>query len=350
MKIGMPMSYSGGFWETVSELRDFEAAGLDIVMVPEAYSFDSVSQLGYIAAMTSTVEIASGILNIYSRTPTLLAMTAAGLDYVSNGRFVLGIGASGPQVVEGFHGVPYQAPLGRTREVVDICRTVWRREPVVHEGRHFHLPLTKEHGGTGLGIPLKIINHPVRPRIPIILAALGPKNVELAAEICDGWEPIFYLPEAAGDAFGDALEAGRAKRSPDLDPLQIVVDTQMLISEDDEEIATAVQQVRQHLALYIGGMGAKGKNFYNQLACRYGYEEAATTIQDLYLSGRKAEAVAAVPENLVRGVALIGPPGWVGERVAAFAESGVTSLNATPLAATHERRVAEIARLKEFGA
>ena len=348
MKIGMPISYSGGFNETVEELREFEAVGLDIVLLPEAYTFDAVSQLGFIAAKTSTVQIASSILNIYSRTPTLLAMTAAGLDYVSGGRFVLGIGASGPQVVEGFHGLKYDAPLGRTREVVDICRQVWRREPVVHDGTYYHLPLTPEHGGGGLGKPLKLINHPVRADIPIVLAALGPKNVELAAEVCDGWEPIFYLPEAAEAAFGDSLAAGAAKRSSELAPLQIVADTKVLISEDVEEIARGVQEVRNHLALYIGGMGAKGKNFYNDLAARYGFIEAAAEIQDLFLSGKKAEAAAAVPEELVHGVALIGAPGHVADRVAAFAEVGVTTLNATPIAATHEDRVKDVARLKEY--
>jgi F420-dependent oxidoreductase-like protein len=348
MKIGMPISYSGGFNETVNELREFEAVGLDIVLLPEAYTFDSVSQLGFIAAKTSTVQIASSILNIYSRTPTLLAMTAAGLDYVSGGRFVLGIGASGPQVVEGFHGIKYDAPLARTREVVDICRQVWRREPVVHDGEHYHVPLTAEHGGGGLGKPLKLINHPVRVNIPIVLAALGPKNVELAAEICDGWEPIFYLPEAAQTAFGDALAAGVAKRSPELAPLQVVVDTKVLISEDAEQVARGVQEVRNHLALYIGGMGAKGRNFYNDLAVRYGFVEAAAKIQDLFLSGKKVEAAAAVPEELVHGVALIGAPGHVGERVAAFAEVGVTTLNATPIAATHEDRVKDVERLKQY--
>jgi F420-dependent oxidoreductase-like protein len=348
VKIGMPLAYSGGFNETAEELREFEAVGLDLVLLPEAYSFDSVSQLGYLAAKTSTVELASSILNIYSRTPTLLAMTAAGLDYVSGGRFVLGIGASGPQVVEGFHGLKYDAPLGRTREVVDICRKVWRREPVQHEGKYYHLPLGKEHGGTGLGKPLKLINHPVRSRIPIVLAALGPKNVELAAEICDGWEPIFYLPEQARAAFGEPLAAGAAKRSEELDPLDIVVDTKMLISEDADELEAAYTEVRNHLALYIGGMGAKGKNFYNELACRYGFEEAAGTIQNLFLSGNKADAAAAVPDELIRGVSLVGAPEAVRERVAAFAESGVTTLNATPMAKTHERRVQDVARLKEY--
>jgi len=348
MKIGMPVSYSGGFAETVRHLVEYEAAGLDMVLMPEAYSFDSVSQLGYIAAKTTRLEIASGILNIYSRTPALLAMTAAGLDYVSGGRFTLGIGASGPQVVEGFHGVKYDAPLARSREVVEICRKVWRREPVEYHGTYYHLPLTSEHGGSGLGKPLRLINHPVRDRIPVILAALGPKNVELAAELFDGWEPIFYFPERAQDVFGEALARGRAARAPELGELQIVADTSVAITEDPDELEAAMQAVREHLALYIGGMGARGKNFYNDLAIRYGFADAAKTIQDLYLSGRKTEAAAAVPDDLVHGIALIGAPGWVKERLAAFAESGVTTLVAAPIAPTHEKRVRTIARLKEF--
>lgn len=342
------MSYAGGFVETVEELRDFEAAGLDVVLVPEAYSFDAVSQLGYIAAKTTTVKLTSSILNIYSRTPSLLAMTAAGLDYVSGGRFVLGIGASGPQVVEGFHGVRFDAPLGRTREVVEICRAVWRREVLEFQGRHHQVPLTAEHGGTGLGKPLKLINRPVRERIPILLAAMGPQSVTLAAELCDAWQPMFYLPEAAHPAFGSALDAGLAKRTPELGRLDIVATTKLLISDDADEIERATRAVRAQLALYVGGMGARGKNFYTQLVERFGFEEQALRIQDLYLSGRKAEAEAAVPDELAAGVSLIGPRGYVSERVDAFAASGVTTLAAMPLAATHGQRVRDIATLKEF--
>lgn len=347
MKIGMPLSYAGGFKDAVVELRDFEQAGLDRVLLPEAYTFDSVSQLGYIAARTERLEIGSSILNIYSRTPTLLAMTAAGLDYVSDGRFVLGIGASGPQVIEGFHGLRYDAPLGRTREVLDICRSVWARERVDHHGKFYDIPLSKERGGSGLGKPLKLINQPVRPTIPVILAALGPKNVELAAELCQGWEPIFYYPETAQQAFGESLAAGRANRSADLPPLDVMVDTRVLVSEDRDEVARAEQQVREHLALYVGGMGARGKNFYNDLAVRFGFGDAAQQVQDLFLEGDKAAAAAALPSELVRGVSLIGPPSHVAERLEAFRESGATTINAAPLAETHEARVKDIAFLGE---
>src|SRR5918992_4852965 len=235
MRIGIQASYSGGFQETAGEIRDLEAAGLDVAMVAEVYTFDAVSQLGYLAAVTERVELMSSILPIYSRTPTLTAMTAAGLDYVSGGRFTLGLGASGPQVIEGWHGVPYDAPLQRTREVVEICRKVWRRERLEHEGTKYRLPLPADQG-TGLGKPLKLINTPVRDRIPVMLAALGPKNVELAAEIAEAWEPIFFMPEKAQDVWGDSLAAGRAKRDPALGDLQIVVGVPVAIGDGVEHM------------------------------------------------------------------------------------------------------------------
>ncbi|MCX4815194.1 LLM class F420-dependent oxidoreductase [Streptomyces sp. NBC_01239] len=349
MDVGLLMNYSGGFAEAARGLSDFEAAGVDAVLLPEAYTFDSVSQLGYLAARTGRMRLASGILNVYSRTPALLAMTAAGLDFVSDGRFELGIGASGPQVVEGFHGLPYTAPLARVREVVEICRTVWRREPLRHEGRHFQLPLTAERGGSGRGgRALRLINHPVRPAIPIVLAALGAKSVELAAELCDGWQPTLYLPEAAKETFGPSLEAGRSRRADDLAPLRVLADVKMLVSEDEEELEAARWQVREYIALYVGGMGARGGNFYKALVSRYGFEGPAAEIEELYQSGRKAEAAAAVPAELLDGVALVGPPALVAERVAAFRESGVTGLNASPVALTHDRRVEDMRELKRL--
>ncbi|WP_433785754.1 LLM class F420-dependent oxidoreductase [Actinomycetospora sp. CA-101289] len=349
MRIGMGLNYSGGFEETVAELAEHEAAGLDIVFVPEAYSFDAVSQLGYIAARTSTVEIASGILQIYTRTPSLTAMTAAGLDYVSNGRFTLGIGASGPQVIEGFHGVRYDAPLGRTREIVDVCRQVWRREKVQHSGKHYTIPLPAEEG-TGLGKPLKIINHPVRDRIPIVLASIGPKNVALTAEIAEGWLPIFFVPERAHEVWGESLEAGKAKRDAALGDLQIYLQAALCITEDAATAQQMLDGMRPMVALYVGGMGAKGKNFYNDVARRYGYEEEADKIQDLYLDGKKDDAAAAVPEELVRAMSLIGPRTYVEERLQAFAAAGVTTINVTPLAGTPEERVSLVGQAKQLAA
>jgi len=342
MRVGMMLNYSGGFTETVSELADFERAGLEIVFVPEAYSFDAVSQLGFIAARTSTVEIASGILPIYSRTPALTAMTAAGLDFVSGGRFTLGLGASGPQVIEGWHAVPYDAPVGRTRELIEICRMVWRRDRLEYHGRHYTLPLPAGQG-TGLGKPLKLINHPVRERIPIVVAALGPKNVALAAELAEGWQPIFYYPEKAGLTWDAPLAEGRAKRDPQLQPLDVIAEAPVAIGDDVTHLRDVT---RPFFALYIGGMGARGKNFYYDLACRFGYADEARQIQDAYLSGRKDEAAALVPADLVEKTSLIGPHGYVKERLAAFREAGVTTLNLTALSPTHERRVSDIEAIR----
>ena len=344
MRIGLGTNYAGGFKEVAAEVADLERAGLDIVFVPEGYSFDAVSALGYLAASTERVQLASGILQLYTRTPTLTAMTAAGLDYVSDGRFILGLGASGPQVIEGFHGVPYDAPIARTREVIDICRQVWRRETVQHHGRHYTIPLPAEQG-TGLGKPLKLINKPVRERIPILVAALGPKNVELAAEIAEGWQPIFYLPEKAHDVWGKALASGQAKRDPALGDLDVYAGPALAIGENVEPMR---EFVKPHLALYIGGMGAKGKNFYHTLATRYGYGAAADRIQELYLSGDKDSAVKAVPDELVRDISLIGTRGFVKERLAAFREAGVTALNVVPIAATPADRIKLIETLREL--
>ncbi|MDQ1647349.1 MAG: hypothetical protein QOJ50_3533 [Cryptosporangiaceae bacterium] len=342
MRLGMMMSYSGGFAETVGELVDYEAAGIDIVAVAEAYGFDAVSQLGFVAARTTRMQIASGIMQLYTRTPTLTAMTAAGLDYVSGGRFTLGIGASGPQVIEGFHGVSYDAPLARTRELVEICRQVWRRETVVFPGKHYRVPLPPGEG-TGLGKPLKIITHPVRPRIPIVLAAVGPKNVAMAAEIAEGWQPLFFHPEKASLVWGSALAEGLARRDPALGPLDVVVSAPFAITENPGPVEDVH---RAMLALYIGGMGARGRNFSNDVARRYGYAAEAALIQDLYLTGRKAEAAAAVPGDLVRDTALVGPAGHVKERLAAFAAAGVTTLLMSPMAATHAERVREVGELR----
>ncbi|MCA2226408.1 LLM class F420-dependent oxidoreductase [Nonomuraea aurantiaca] len=344
MRIGTTLAYSGGFKQTAVGLSDLEAAGVEIAFVAEAYSFDAVSQLGYLASVTDRMHLASAILPIYTRTPSLLAMTAAGLDYVSDGRFTLGIGASGPQVVEGFHGVPYDAPIARTREIVEICRKVWRREEVVHDGAHYELPLPAERG-TGLGKPLKIINHPVRERVPIMLAAIGPKNVQLAAEIAEGWLPIFVHPAKLREVWGASLDAGQALRDPSLGPLDIVVTMNLAIGADVDHL---LDRGRKALALYIGGMGARGKNFYNNLARRYGYEREAELIQDLYLSGRKQEAEAAVPEDLLRATSLVGPKEYVAERVAELAECGITTVSVKPLADTAAERVAAVEQLRDL--
>ena len=339
MRLGIQLGYSGeGFAAAVEEVAEFEAAGADLVVVPEAYSFDAVSRLGYLAARTGRMEIASGVMQLYTRTPTLTAMTAAGLDYVSGGRFSLGLGASGPQVIEGFHGVAYDAPLARTREVVEICRKVWRREVLVHEGEHYRIPLP-----TTFAKPLKLINRPVRDRIPILLAAMGPRNVALAAEIAEGWQALFLDPAALSEVFGPALAEGLARRDPALGPLDIMVPLPFAVAEPSEAL---LARHRAQLALYIGGMGARGRNFSNDLVRRYGYPEEATKIQELFLGGRRAEAAAAVPERLVRSTALVAGRGALRERVAELASAGVTTLLVSPLAATRAERVKDVAELK----
>jgi F420-dependent oxidoreductase-like protein len=342
MRTGIFLNYAGGFLEAVDEVVELEKIGVDIALVAEAYSFDAISQLGFLAARTSRIELGSGVVPIYVRTPTLLAMTAAGLDYVSDGRFRLGIGTSGPQVMEGFHGVPFDAPLGRTREVVEICRQVWRRERVSYDGKYYRIPLPADQG-TGLGKSLQLINHPVRERIPITIAALGPKNVELTAEIAEGWQPVFFQPEKADNVWGDSLRAGFAKRDPELGPLDIMVSAPLAIGDDvDDRLVWAKPQ----LALYIGGMGARGKNFYHNLATSYGYGDVANHIQDLYLDGKKAEAIEAVPDELVRNVSLVGPRGFVEERLAAYAEAGVTTLLLQPLSGDRRESVRYVEELR----
>jgi F420-dependent oxidoreductase-like protein len=311
--------------EAVVEL---EQAGLDVVWVAEAYSYDAVSLMGYLAARTERVQIGSGILPIYSRTPTLTAMTAAGLDALTGGRAILGLGASGPQVIEGFHGVPYDKPVARTRAIIEICRKVWRREKLQYDDGLYTIPLP-EGQGTGLGKPLKLINHPRRPDIPIWVASLGDKNVEMTAELANGWLPHVILPEKIREVFGDALDRGFAKRDPDLGPLQITGGGILAIEEQMWEPA---RQLARHMyALYIGGMGARGRNFYNTVFQRQGYEAEAKLVQDLYLEGKKEEAAAALPDDFIDNVTLIGPPSFVKERIAALDEAGITHLHVNPV-------------------
>jgi F420-dependent oxidoreductase-like protein len=328
MRIGFPLQYAGDVRTAVDQAATLEKAGLDIVWIPEVYGFDAVSLLGYLAANTQTLGLGSAILNVYSRTPGLLAQVAAGLDTVSGGRFELGLGASGPQVIEGWHGMPYRAPLARTREVVELVRRMLAREVIEHEGKVFTLPLPPDQG-TGLGKPLKMLAHPVRPRVPIHVAALGEKNVAMTAEIADGWMPIFYLPERAQEIWGEPLREGTAKRAPDLGPLDVIAGGVLAIT-DGEQRREILDGLRHYYALYIGGMGAKGRNFYNDLVTRYGYGDVAETIQDLYLDKRKDEAAALVPDELLELTNLVGPEGFVKERIAAFREAGVTTLNVMP--------------------
>lgn len=341
MKLGMQFDPSGGFHEAVERVAALEQVGLDVVWVPEAYAFDAVSAMGYLAARTQRLQIGSGILSIYSRTPALLAQTAAGVDRVSNGRAILGLGASGPQVIEGWHGLPYDRPLQRTREVVDVCRLVWRREHLAYRGACITLPLPPERG-TGLGKPIRLSAHPLRERVPIYLAALGPRNVELAAEIAEGWMPIYFIPERAQKVWGEALARGAARRDPALGPLEVVTGVPVAIGEGLEHLREAA---RTRVAFYTGGMGARGANFYNNLMRRCGFEREAELIQDLYLAGKKEEAAAAVPAELLERTSLIGPAGYIKERLAAYQAAGVTVLNVNPLVPDS---VGTVAQLREF--
>jgi len=347
MKLSMQVGYSGGFAESVAQVQALEKAGMDIVYVAEAYGYDAVTLMGYLAAVTDTIQIASGILPIYTRTPTLLAMTAAGLDDLSGGRAILGLGASGPQVIEGFHGVAYDAPIGRTREIIDICRKVWRRdEPVVHDGKRYQLPLP-EGQGTGLGKPLKIITHPLRPEIPIHVASLGPKNVQMTAELADGWLPILFHPERANDVWGADLDAGRALRDPALGELDVIAGGLLAIGSE-AEVAGYRSLSAGMVALYVGGMGSRDRNFYNQLFQRYGYESEAKEIQDLYLSGKKAEAAAAVPADFLEQTSLCGDEGYIKDRIAQYKAAGVTILNVAPIASDLVGQQRLIAKVKEL--
>jgi F420-dependent oxidoreductase-like protein len=340
MKLSMPLTYSGDPKQAVEQVVELEKAGLDTVWVAEAYGFDSPTLMGYLAAKTETVTIGAAILNVYSRTPALIAQTAAGLDYVSDGRAVLGIGASGPQVIEGWHGVPYAKPLGRTREVVDIVRRALRREVLTNDGI-VTLPLP-EGQGTGLGKPLKMLTHPVRDRVPIYVASLGQRSVRTTAEIADGWLPFLFVPEKADDVWGDALREGTARRDPALAPLEISAGGMLAVGDD---VKGLLDFVRPMAALYIGGMGARGKNFYNDLACQYGYEAEAKKVQDLYLDGHKKDAEAAVPTELLELGNLVGPESYVKERLSAFREAGVTTLQVTPV---DDDPAALVGRVKEW--
>lgn len=344
MKVSTSLSYSSGFLEAAEELRELEKAGLDTVWVAEAYGFDAPSLMGFLAAKAERVQIASGILPIYTRTPTLLAMTAAGVDALSGGRAMLGLGASGPQVIEGWHGVAYDAPLPRLREIIAICRQVWKRERLVHDGKKYKLPLPAD-AGTGLGIPLKLLTRPVRDDIPIAIASLAPKSVEMTAELADAWLPVFYMPAKAHERWGRALAAGRAKRALERGPLATYAGGTVGIGEGLEPLR---DRGRPGVALYVGGMGARKKNFYNEVFASFGYEKEAAEIQDLYLTGKKKEAEAAIPRSFIDATTLIGPEGFVREQLAAYRESGVTNLNVSLIGRTTAERVATLDRLNEI--
>lgn len=339
MKLGAAVGMRDNPEALAQYARSLEDMGVGYLWAGEAYTADSVSTLGFLAAVTERAQLGSSILPLYSRTPTLIAMTAVGLDKLSGGRFILGLGASGPQVIEGFHGVPYDHPLARTKEIIDICRSVWRRDRLEYDGRQYQVPLP-EGRGTGLGKPLKIVDHPLRERIPVYVASLGPKNVEMTAEIADGWLPLHFWPEGSERVWGEALRAGRARRSADLGPLEVVAGGPLAIGDD---VAPLRERARPGLALYFGGMGARGQNFYNDVLRRYGYEDVAERIQDAYLGGEREAAAAMVPDELVEGMSLVGDAAFVKDRLAAYREAGVTILNVQPIGPNGLRDVETVA-------
>ncbi|MFV0525748.1 MAG: LLM class F420-dependent oxidoreductase [Acidimicrobiales bacterium] len=328
MKISTTIAFDGDPEGLARTARALESVGVDRVWGGEIYGYDLTSTLAYLAAVTDRMELMTGIVPVYSRSPALIGQTAATIDALSGGRFVLGLGTSGPQVIEGWHGVPFTKPLGRTRDTIEICRQVWSRRPVVHDGAAVTLPLPADQG-TGLGKPLKFVNRIERPDVPVVVAAIGPRNVELAAELADGWQPIHFVPDRFEQVWGDALAAGRAKRNPDLGPLDIMAGGMVAIG-NGPEVAEAREAARAHIAFYVGGMGARSKNFYNELFQRYGWVDEAARIQDLFLSGRRAEATAAVPDEYLDLATLCGTETHVRSRLEVYAEVGVTHLNLEP--------------------
>jgi F420-dependent oxidoreductase-like protein len=318
VKLGVTLGYAPPGTnpvELVPLVQEAERLGYDSAWAAEAWGTDAVSVLAWIAASTSRINVGSAIMQIPGRTPANAAMTAATLDLLSGGRFVLGLGTSGPQVVEGWHGEAWGKPLVKTREYVEIVRAALRREVVEHDGEHYRIPYDGP-DATGLGRPLKLMLRPLRADIPIFLAAIGPRNVALAAEIADGWLPVFLAPERFDAAFGPSLAGAR-------ESFEIAATVSVLVGDDVDALRDAL---KPHLALYVGGMGAKGTNFYNALVRRYGWEAEAELIQELYLDGKRREAAAAVPDELVDAVSLVGPKERIRNRLEAWRETPVTTL------------------------
>jgi F420-dependent oxidoreductase-like protein len=319
MRLGLNL----GYWGAGNDAANLELAkeadrlGFSVAWAAEAYGSDAPTVLAWVAAHTERMDVGSAILQIPARQPTMAAMTAATLDTLSGGRFRLGLGVSGPQVSEGWYGVKFDKPLARTREYVDIVRAALHRERVSYAGKHFTLPLPD-----GPGKPLKLTVHPVRAEIPIYLASIGPRNLELTGEIADGWLAIFFSPEHAGEQLA-LIKAGREKVGKTLEGFDVVPTTPLVVDDDWE---SAADTVRPYAALYVGGMGSREQNFYNNLACRMGYEAEAAEIQDLYLAKDYAGAAARVPVGFIDSTALLGPRDRIAERMVRLAEAGVTTL------------------------
>lgn len=341
MRLGLMIGYAGATMQLPMDLiHEAERLGYYAVWTAEAYGSDAVTPLAWVGAQTRTIRLGTAIMQIPARTPAMTAMTAMTLDQLSGGRMLLGLGLSGPQVVEGWHGQPYGKPLGRTREVVQIVRQILAREqPLTHQGEHYQIPYAGA-DASGLGKPLKSILHG-RADLPIYLAAIGPKNVELAAEIADGWLPIFFAPRHYDAVFRPSVEAGLARAGRGLASFDIAPSTPVVVGDD---VARCRAAVKPFLALYVGGMGAKGKNFYYDLVCRYGYATAAQQIQQHYLQGDKAAAISAVPDELVDDVALCGPAARIKEQLTHWRNCPITTLNLTQTDLTGVRTLAELVR------
>jgi len=325
----------------LSVVKEAERLGYDSAWAAEAYGSDTATVLAWLAAGTSTIKLGSAIFQIPARSPGMTAMTAATIDLLSGGRMLLGLGTSGPQVAEGWHGQRFGRQLQRTREYVAVLRMALARERVEFHGETIELPLPD-----GPGKPLKLMISPVQERIPIYLAAIGPKNTALAGEIADGWLPIFFSPEHVGEIRA-LLEEGAARAGRSLDGFDMAPTVNTYISDD---APAARDRMRPFLALYIGGMGSRKQNFYNQLVQRYGFEDAARTVQDLYLDGKKDEAAAALPDELIDLVTLCGPRDRVRDRLAAFRDSGVGTLIIAPTAWTTEERTEQLRTVAELAA
>jgi len=345
MRLGLMVGYWGSAQAApmsgqLAMVQEAERAGYAVAWVAEAYGSDAPTVLGWLGAQTSRIDLGSGIMQIPARTPAMTGMTAATLDTLTDGRFRLGLGVSGPQVSEGWHGVRFGDPLGRTREYVEIVQQALRRERLAYDGRHFTLPLPD-----GPGKALHLTLRPVREQIPIYLAAIGPKNLELAGEIADGWLPVFYIPERAAD-FVASIQVGRerAGRDTDLADFDIAPNVPVSLGSD---LSRAFDRVRPYAALYVGGMGSTRQNFYNQLAVRAGFGAEAARVQELYLDRRPREAAAALPEEFLDQTALVGDRARIAERVHRYAEAGVTTLGVTPYGDSLEERLATIRTMAE---
>jgi F420-dependent oxidoreductase-like protein len=344
VRLGVMLGYFGAGTTVQQQLevaREAERLGYDSAWVAEAYGSDAATVLAWLAAQTSTISLGSAVLQMPARSPAMTAMTAATLDQLSGGRFRLGLGLSGPQVAEGWHGQRFARPMARTRDYVNVVRMALERRRVAYQGETLELPLPD-----GPGKALKLTIAPAQARLPIYLAAMGPKNLALAGEVADGWLGFLYAPEHAG-GFRDHLAAGAARAGRDLDGFDVAPNVQVHVSDD---LAAARDTMRPFLALYIGGMGSRERNFYTEQAARYGFEQAARQVQEHYLAGDRAEAMAALPDELIDLVTLCGPAGRVRERLAAHREAGVGTLLAAPTAWTHEDRLHQLRQLAELTA